>query len=79
MKNHEFIEKNIGAKVYITPDGDLSMSSHLRYLISTKAELEIVKLTKGGMAYLKDKNGNFFSVPPKNVREIQNNLPNVNL
>lgn len=70
MKNHEFIEKNIGAKVYITGDGDLMMNGELRQLIFYKTELTIVKLTRGGMAYLTDGKNNFYSVPPRNVREI---------
>jgi hypothetical protein len=70
MKSHEFIEKNIGAKVYVTGDGDLAMCGELRRIIFDKTELTIVKLTKGGMAYLVDERNNFYSVPPKNVREI---------
>jgi hypothetical protein len=70
MKNHEFIEKNIGAKVYITGDGDLAMNGEFRQLIFNKTELTIVKLTRGGMAYLTDDKGNFYSVPPRNVREL---------
>ena len=70
MKNHDFIKTNIGAEVYITGDGDLGMDYSLRRLIFNKEVLEIIKLTKSGMAYLKDKQGNFYSVPPRNVREI---------
>jgi len=70
MKNHEFIKKNIGTKVYVTGDGDLAMQSEFRKIIFNKTELTIVKLTKGGMAYLVDIQGNFYTVPPRNVREI---------
>lgn len=70
MKNHDFINSNIGNQVYITSDGDLAMCSEFRSLIFNKTTLTIVKLTKGGKAYLKDLSGNFYSVPPRNVREI---------
>jgi hypothetical protein len=70
MKNYEFIEKNIGAKVYITGDGDLAMNGEFRQLIFNKTELAIVKLTRGGMAYLTDGKNKFYSVPPRNVREL---------
>ena len=73
MKNHEFIEKNIGAKVYVTPNGDLMFNGSLRRIISHKDEyipLTIIKLTKSGMAYLMDAWGHFYSVPPRNVREM---------
>ena len=71
MKNHEFIEKNIGNKVYITGDGDLGIHAELRDLIYNKTPLTIIKLTKGGMAYLTDEKNKFYSIPPRNVREIQ--------
>lgn len=70
MKAHEFIEKNIGNKVYVTGDGDLAMCSEFRKIIFNKTELIIVKLTKGGMAYLMDDENNFYTVPPNNVREV---------
>lgn len=70
MKNYEFIEKNIGAKVYVTGEGDLAMCGEFRSLIFEKIPLTIVKLTRGGMAYLVDGSGNFYSVPPRNVREF---------
>lgn len=73
MKNHDFIKENIGHKVYVTGDGDLAFDGWLRKIISTKdnrIELTIVKLTKGGMAYLVDEYGDFYTVPPRNVREV---------
>ena len=70
MKAHKFIECNIGNKVYVTGDGDLAMCSELRKVIFNKIELTIVKLTKAGMAYLVDDENNFYSVPPRNVREV---------
>lgn len=68
MKNYEFINKNIGNKVCIIGDGDLAMNGEFRQLIFKGTELTIVKLTKGGLAYLMDDNGKYYSVPPKNVR-----------
>lgn len=74
MKAHDFIRESIGCKVYITGDGDLAMNGELRHLIFNKTELTIVKLTRGGMAYLTDGKGKFYSVPPKNVREVNNDI-----
>lgn len=70
MKNHDFINSNIGEQVYVTGDGDLAMNSEFRNIIFNKTTLTIVKLTRGGKAYLKDSYGHFYSVPPRNVREI---------
>ena len=70
MENHDFITENIGSTVYITGDGDLAFNGELRRVIFNKTELTIVKLTKGGMAYLTDGKGKFYSVPPRNVREV---------
>jgi len=70
MKAYEFIEKNIGNKVYVTGDRDLAFDGDLRKIIFNKTELTIVKLTRKGMAYLVDSQNNFYSVPPGNVREI---------
>lgn len=70
MKNHDFINSNIGNQVYVTGDGDLAMNSELRDIIFNKTALTIVKLTRGGKAYLQDSLGHFYSVPPRNVREI---------
>ena len=70
MKAHEFIEKNIGNKVYVTGDGDLAMCIEFRKIIFNKTELRIVKLTKSGMVYLVDEENNFYTVPPRNVREV---------
>lgn len=72
MKTHDFINANIGNKVYITGEGDLAMSGELRQLIYNKTELTLVKLTKSGMVYLEDESGKFYSVPPSNVREVGN-------
>jgi ribosomal protein L37E len=71
MKAHEFIEKNIGKKVYITGDHDLSMNGELRNFIFCKTEFVIVKLTRGGMAYLQnEQTKRCYAVPPRNVREV---------
>lgn len=70
MTNHEFIKRNVGNSVYINGDGDLGMDYELRCLIFNKTELKIVKLTKSGMAYLVDNDGNYYTVPPRNVREL---------
>lgn len=71
MKNHDFINLNVGKKVYITGDGDLGMKRELRRLIFYKTELKLLKLTKAGMAHLYDEETKLkYSVPPRNVRLI---------
>lgn len=70
MKAHDFIKSNIGNKVYVTPSGDLAFCGELKHIIYDKTELTIVKLTKSGMAYLVDAENNYYSVPPRNVREV---------
>jgi len=73
MKAYDFIDSNIGKKVYLTCGGDLGMDSRLRkYIIGrTKVseipDLTIVERTRAGLAYLKTDNG-FVSVPIGNVR-----------
>lgn len=66
----EFIQNNIGVKVYVNDDGDLSILSELKNIIYNKTELTIVELTKGGMAKLVDANNVEYKVPPKNVSKI---------
>jgi hypothetical protein len=66
------LKKNIGNRVYVTGDRDLAFNGELRKIISNKTELTIVKLTKSGMAYLVDDEGKFYTVPPRNVREVGN-------
>lgn len=73
MTKFEFIQANIGKKVYVTGDGDLYFNGELRPIISSRhrqVELTIVKLTKGGKAYLVADDGLFYSVPIKNVKLI---------
>lgn len=86
MKNIEFINKNIGNIVYLTetsPTFVVSTFGKYKQLhkytldrfaveMSTKSELRIVKMTKAGLALLKDKHNNFYSVPPRMVREVSN-------
>jgi hypothetical protein len=64
---HEEIINNTGNKVVLNSYGDLLMDSKLKPLILHKVELTIVKLTKGGMAYLVDEDNKYYSVPTKNV------------
>lgn len=66
MKRQEIVD-NIGQEVMVTGDGDLAIHGELRPIIFSKEKLTIVKLTKGGKAYLVDEKGIFYSVPPKNV------------
>lgn len=69
MKEYDFISQNIGKEIYITGLGDLSIERSLRPLINQKTKLILIKLTKGGMAYLQNPIDNkYYSVPPKNVR-----------
>ena len=71
MKAYDFINLNIGKKVYLLPDGDLGMSSNLKLLIHYETPLTLLGLTKGGMAKVQEEeNGNIHIVPPRNVRLI---------
>lgn len=71
MKTFDFIEQAIGEMVYVTGERDLAMMGELRKIIFNKTPLRLIKLTKGGHAYLHDEDSNkFYSVPPSNVREI---------
>ena len=72
MKAYDFINQAIGNKVYLTGDGDLAMSGELRYFIIKKTPLTLVRLTRGGMAIVKSDEGDEYSVPPRNVREVGN-------
>ena len=69
MRTYDFINSNIGNKVYITSDGDLAMDGSLRKFIFNKTEFTLLRLTKGGMAILCDENGKEYLIPPKNVRK----------
>lgn len=73
MTTEKFINENIGNLVYVTGDRDLAFRGELREIIFKKTKLRLVKMTKSGMAYLHDENKNkYYSVPPKNVREVNN-------
>lgn len=70
MKTYDFIRQTIGRKVYLTNDGDLMMHRELRDFILHKTPLILIKLTKAGKVVVKADNGEEYSVPPRNVREI---------
>lgn len=70
MKAYDFINSNLGNKVYITNHGDLSIDPILRNLISNKTALTLKRLTPGGMAIVSDNKGKEYPIPPKNIREI---------
>lgn len=76
MKEYDFINSNIGKKVYLTSEGDLAMGMEYRQFIYNNKEryLTLIKLTKGGMAYLLGDNGKYYSVPPRNVRLFDENI-----
>jgi len=65
--NQEEVRLNRSEIVYINGIGDLGINVELRGLIQKKTPLVICKLTKGGMAYLLDDDGKYYTVPPKNV------------
>ncbi|MCK9446654.1 hypothetical protein M0Q50_07310 [bacterium] len=69
MTTKDFIEQNIGNDVYVTDARDLAFDYELRKIIFNKTKLKLVKMTRSGLAYLEDSEGNFYSVPPSNVRE----------
>lgn len=59
--------KHIGRKVTCSGSGDLFMNGELRPAINN-GNLTLLKVTRGGMAYLKDTlTGCCYSVPPRNV------------
>ena len=70
MKTYDFINSNIGNKVYIS--NYLAIDPVLRKLISNKTELILKRLTKGGRAIVTDPNDIEYSITPKNIREIGN-------
>ncbi len=70
MKNNDFINANIGNTVYLTNSGD-AMCGKITQLILNKTPLTLIKLTRGGMAYLRDDHGTYYSVPPRIVREFE--------
>lgn len=70
MNTLDWIRKNIGKKAIVNGRGDLAFLHELRSIIFNKTELTIVKLTRGGMAYLTD-GKKFYKVPPRNVDVIE--------
>ena len=70
MKPEE-IKQNVGAVVHLNGRGDLAFSGWLRPWINSDRWLRIVKLTRSGMAYLQRDDGQFESVPPRNVEEAR--------
>lgn len=76
MKQFEFINKNIGRKVYLTPDSDLAFNGELRKFIIYDVNkfvhgqlyLTIVKITKSGLISLYGDDGQYYSVASENIR-----------
>ena len=75
MKTHDFINTHIGEEVYIKANPEYIHSMGGKIWIFTCGKdrkpqrgLRIVKLTKAGMAYLYDCWGEYFSIPPRYVR-----------
>ena len=77
MKALDFIKEMIGKEVYITHGGDLGMCAELRGFIQHKDPLTLIKLTRAGLAFLQDEDGNYYSVPPRNVRDYEEVLKEV--
>lgn len=65
------VELHVGEKVYLNGIGDLAFSGELKPFLYYRGYenryMTIVKLTRGGMVYLKGDDEKFYSVPPKNV------------
>ena len=80
MKQFEFINKNLGRKVYLSPTifRSLSSRSDLQKFIITDDKkndyiegqlfLNIVKVTKSGLVSLYGEDGKYYSVSIQNVR-----------
>jgi sporulation protein YlmC with PRC-barrel domain len=73
MTTYEYIEQNIGKQVYVDGGRDLGFNGELKPIISKgEIQLTLIKLTKGGKAYLKAGDGKFYTVPASNVNVIDN-------
>jgi len=70
MNTRDFINGHIGCDVYVTTYGDLYFESDLRSIISYNyyKKVKLIKMTRQGNAYIQNKKGFFYSVPPKNIR-----------
>lgn len=56
-----------GNTVYIHHRRDIVMYSEIRQLVYSRVPLTLIKLTKGERAYLRDSEGEFYSVPPSTI------------
>jgi hypothetical protein len=73
MKALDFIISNIGEKVYLTYGMDLAIHGELRKFMSWNHQdpqmfLTIIKLTRGGLAYLLGDDKEYYAVPATSVR-----------
>lgn len=69
MKAYDFIKSNIGARVRVWNNRDLAFEYTMRQLMSRDRELYLVRLSRGGMAIIKDNiTGMEYSVPPYGIR-----------
>lgn len=64
----EEVNNHVGQLVTLNGYGDLAICGELRqFIFNNMRFLTIVKLTRGGMVYLRGDDGEFYSVRPKNV------------
>ena len=57
---------NIGKNCKVNILGDLAMNKGLFGEIRDK-QLTVIKVTKGGLVYIKSEDEKFYSIPPKNI------------
>jgi hypothetical protein len=67
--NQQEIRDNVGAKVRLVNKGDEYVQFG-EYMAPRDRTLEIVKLTLGGMALLKDDRGRQVQAPPRIVERV---------
>ena len=76
MKTNDFINQAIGHAVYVTGSRDLAFNGGLRRIIFNKTPLKLLKMTRGGLAYVHDElTDEYFSIPPSNIREYSELKP----
>jgi len=61
------VRQNVGNQAILNSRNDIGIVRAMRHYYETKEPVTIIKLTKGGMAFVRDLYGKEFSVPPTNL------------
>ena len=64
---HNQVKQNVGNRAIINSNNDIGIVRAMRYYYQTKEPVTIIKLTKGGMAFVRDIRNKEFTVPPTNL------------